>query len=79
MWKEDSPWRVCRAVSCCLVWVTLGLGEESMGGHEMKRERVLEDELDSGWRYGCLVWDGKGTLTSCPDGTEQTWEFLPEF
>ena len=41
----------------------------------MKRERVVEDDLGSWWRYNCLVGSGKGTLTSCPDGTEQIWEF----
>lgn len=44
----------------------------------MKRERVIEDDLGSWWRYDCLVGSGKGTLTSCLDGTEQIWEFPPE-
>lgn len=44
----------------------------------MKRERVVEDDLDSGWRFDCLVGSRKGTLTSCLDGTEQIWEFHPE-
>lgn len=44
----------------------------------MKRERVLEDDLGSGWRFDCLAGSRKGTLTSCLDGTEQIWEFPPE-